>query len=154
MSPRRPAEGGTSKIADIDGHLVWIRAKVASILCIWDRRSMVTRDDWEVADIIVKNSCAVRDAAVDISDEVEDSLEEERIAKNVARSAAVKVGMERIAQIAHQLSEKVKTAGRMSHNDLRKTLRSTLRSLYPMAIEYAELHGLVVRDGQTGWTTP
>lgn len=65
---------GTSDILDIDGHLIWIRAKLASIFCIWDKRPKVTMEDWNIAELVVKSSCAVRDAAVEISDEVERAL--------------------------------------------------------------------------------
>ena len=99
----------------LDGHALLIRCRIAVILALWDGRNMVSRDDWEIAELIWKTSCEVREFIIDRAHEIASDEIADDAAAGAQRAAAAHVARSqadaRVEMLAKRIARKVHATG-------------------------------------------
>lgn len=142
---------GEAEDGDLDSHVPLMRAKLASLLALFDGRLRVTADDWALSLVIWRTSCAVRDGLIEHGREEIARQEEERTARHVEREArvfAARAGVTaQVERIARWLSARIHDAGPSTRGSVKRAARSDDRNFVGPAIEHALVMGWVEPDG-------
>lgn len=123
------------------------RAKMAALLALLNGRMDVTTDDWELACVMWKTSCRVRDHVTE-----QGAAEKARQAELIAdarvqleeRKAAAVNGVDaKLDRLAVTLADRVVESGGMKRGDARRGMPSRDRHLYEQVVERAMDSGLL-----------
>jgi primosomal protein N' len=138
---------GEVTVAPFDSHRPLQRLKVAALLALLESRWNVSEEDWQLAEVFVANSDAVRDALL-VYARTEAAKEKERkVAEQVdvaVRTAAevtqIPAAVERVARnIARRVH--AAEAAVCSRGDVRRAQKSSDRKFVDAAIDFAEQRG-------------
>ena len=121
------------------------------ILALWDGRNMVSRDDWEIAELIWKTSCEVREFIIDRAHEIASDEIADDAAAGAQRAAAAHVARSqadaRVEMLAKRIARKVHATGVVRRKDLKYVLAAHDRVLFDPAVTAAVMHGWIAWDG-------
>lgn len=127
--------------ADLDSHQSLMLLKVSSLLAILDGRMAVTREDWKLARMLWKTSCAVRDETkaygVDAVERENDARNDAAVTRAVLTQVAVIGADKTLTRIATVLAKKIHDDGPQTPKDLRHRLAYRDRGMFDAALEYA-----------------
>lgn len=142
----------------LDSHAPLIRVKVASLLAILGGRQHVTPDDWRLAEMVWRASCATRDAVVAYSARQRHEEQEKRTAARIVEEvrvdqAKVSADAQRadkaVLRIATRVADAVHQKGPLTRSALRANFASRDKPHLSDAYAYAELREWVVeKDGR------
>lgn len=142
---------GEVEVSELDGHAGLMKVKLAAMFALLDGRGNVTGDDWGLAEMAWKSSCAVRDALVARAKreaEVARELQEEAAVKLAVRTHDAKnaadLAVERVAQGLLRAAAKV--PGGITYGALRKSIAGRERGLFEKALAVAVSRGWVVEE--------
>lgn len=149
----RVARGrGEVEVSELDGHANLMKVKLAALFALLDGgRLNVTEEDWELASVVWKSSCAVRDSLVRRA-EREAAAEKQRAedAKIHAelRSHVAKKGADlTLERVAHLVRRHASTVGGITYGGLKKALASRDRPVAEKAVDLAVARGWVFEEG-------
>ena len=111
--------------ADMDSHAVFVREKVALVLALWDNRTHIDLDDWELAGIASAVSAHTRDHAM---------VAVEAAAREAAERRGAQRGIER-----HATDVYAEAAAQETSDKAAKWLRTTLINADPGGISHTAL---------------
>jgi len=138
---------GAIEIAELDGHAGLMKVKAAALFALLNGSTDVTDEDWSLAEIAWKCSCAVRDALIeDARREVVVQREREDDAKVrlAVRTHDAKSSADRdVRRIALAIWRHAARSGGISCGACRKALASRDRDLFEKGIDHAEAEGWV-----------
>lgn len=151
---------GELAVEPLDAHEPVLRAKVAALLAILDRRTDITREDWELSQVVWDTSCGVRDGLLEIGVSARRREREQRMRDAVEKGLRVEAAVTSlpgvVKRIAEQLARKVDEEGAMTNGAAWKALasrdRKQGRELLDAALDYGSAEGLFVR-GRDGITS-
>lgn len=149
------AARGELVLDEMDAHRVWIRCKVAGILCIWDGRTRVNAEDWYLAGQIVETSSRVlADAAKHV--ETLDFAKADELSAKAARKAekcslAVRNVQSKQQRFALRIARKVHANGSCPKRDLRNSFAADERNLFEEALSLAEAQSYVEELASGHW---
>lgn len=144
---------GEIEVPELDGHAGLIKVKVAALLALLDGgREAVTDEDWQLAEVVWKSSCAVRDALVERAQReaaAERQREQDAKVHQVMREHEAKaeadLKLERIARFVQKHASQV---GGITFGDLNRRAASRDRgALLQKGIALAEARGWVFEEG-------
>lgn len=149
----RVARGrGELEVHELDGHANLMKVKLAALFALLDGgRLNVTVEDWELAEVVWKASCAVRDSLVRRA-EREAALEQQRktdakveleLRSHVAKKGA-DLALERVARLVVRHASQV---GGISYGGLKKALASRDRPVVEKAVALAVARDWVFEEG-------
>lgn len=137
--------------APLDSHRPLTLVKTSVLLAILDNRAHVTREDWELAQVVWSTSCHVRDALVEAAARQRAQEEEVRTKQHVDRAVrahkAVTTAERGVERVARRVANRVHDADGMTFGAVRKDLASRDRDFLSDALDFAEAHGWVTADG-------
>lgn len=142
----------------LDGHLMFVRLKVAAALGFLDGRCEVTDQDWQLAETVVDMSNRQRQRCVDaLADSAAKENERRGRSEGMRAVISTEVQQNHEAQQLDRTTElivaKVIEAGPLKPWKLKQLLNSRYRSLFDAALDSAISQGrLAVREGEV--TTP
>ncbi|MFR9796588.1 hypothetical protein ACL02U_11890 [Streptomyces sp. MS06] len=149
----RVARGrGEVEVPELDGHAGLMKVKLAALFALLDGgRLNVTEDDWELAEVVWKSSCAVRDSLV-LRAQREAAAEKQRAedAKVHAelRSHVAKKGADlTLERVAHLVRRHASQVGGVTYGALKKALASRDRPVAEKAVDLAVARGWVFEEG-------
>lgn len=148
----RVARGrGELEVPELDGHAGLMKVKLAALFALLDGRMSVTEDDWELAEVVWKCSCAVRDALV-LRAQREAAAEKQRAddAKIHAelRSHVAKKGADlTLERVAHLVRRHASQVGGITYGGLKKALASRDRPVAEKAVALAVARDWVFEEG-------
>jgi hypothetical protein len=122
----------------IDGHALFTQLKLAAALALFDGRSDVDEEDWQLAGVVMDVSDRVREM---VAEELRQAAERENEARGLAEATRARiVGRSTEADFIGKTAERImkvlgKTDGWMTHSDLRRETGSRYRDYFPDAIE-------------------
>lgn len=143
---------GLRRSKPLDNHKSLMKCKLAALLAILDGRMRANDEDWELAGMIWKTSCQVRDFMIKHGQIKATEEREQRIADKVEvaeRTQLAQLGVEgNVVRLAKKLADKVHAEGPMTIGAFRKVQQSTDRPACELAAEYAAQQEWIVRDGE------
>lgn len=148
------ARGDKGGLGDLDGHALFVREKVAMALAVLDQRTGVTMDDWELSEIVMQKSDAVR-ARVEaaIRREAEQEVERAGHAMGVQQAVSEEAAdQRRIQRIAKRLLRRIQE-GCTLHSDLKRTLAGSERHLFEESVQRLVGAGLIIAEDASGTGT-
>lgn len=147
----RPMDAPAGLGADLDGHAVLTRTKVAAVLALLDERGhQVTAEDWELAGTVMAVSDRTRDQIIALNAR-EARVEADHKAARVGRSAAIARDAEtetRVVRSMGTIRRKLDRAAgaEVSGGQLRKALASNNRDLFQEAADRLVESGEVIAE--------
>lgn len=149
----RVARGrGELEVAELDGHANLMKVKLAALFALLDGgRLSVTEEDWELATVVWKSSCAVRDSLVRRAEreaalakqQQTDAKVELELRSHVAKKGA-DLALERVARLVHRHASQV---GGITYGGLKKQLASRDRPIAEKAVALAVARDWVFEEG-------
>lgn len=151
---------GTLDVEPLDAHEPVLRAKIAALLALLDRRTDITREDWELSAVVWDTSCGVRDGLLTIGASARQRDRERRVRDDVEKSLRVEAAVTNmpstIKRLAEQIARRVDHDGAITMGAAWKSLasrdRNQGRELFEAALDYGAGEGLFVR-GRDGLTS-
>lgn len=148
---------GESTLAELDSHQTLIRCRVAAVLAAWERRVLVSDDDWTLAGWLLDTSRAVRAWTIDAAAEQRAAVEAEeaerrgRVAQTVkAMAGGTDAAVQRLAQ---RIARRVHRDGVVAKRDLSRGCTVTAdRHLLQAAIDHAVLVGWIIAAADGAYT--
>lgn len=144
---------GEIEVSELDGHAGLMKVKAAAMFALLDGRGNVTEEDWALAEMAWKSSCAVRDALV------ARAAREAAAAREMQAEAAVQLAvrthdaktsadldLRRVAVAIHRHTARAGVGG-VSCGTARKALAGRDRHLFEKALAYAVAEGWVLEEG-------
>ncbi|WLP89945.1 hypothetical protein [Gordonia sp. NB41Y] len=137
----------------LDGHHLFVRAKVAAALAVIDGRTAVTTEDWQLSATVMRVSDSTRSrciAALRTANEQANRAraEAEGIRTDITEETRQRLTVERVERVAQTIVRAVTTHGTMTRSDARKRVSGRDRVLYDDAIEWAVDAGLLEADDE------
>jgi hypothetical protein len=130
--------------ANRDSQRPAVVAKVAALACLIEGRTLVTQDDWELAEEIYASSRAVQDELIELAEEQDRSKRREAAAKAGEADHVRKSFRTEVAKVAVSIVKKARKAGRpITKREITQVINSKKRAYIPEALEMAVL--------ETGW---
>jgi hypothetical protein len=136
----------TYSLGDInrDSQKPAVIAKVAAIACLVEDRTMITLDDWALAEDLYAASKAIQDELIDFAEEQDRSKRREVAAKAGEADHVRKSFRTEVSKVAWALTEKITALGRpATRRELTLSVSSKRRAYLAEALEMATL--------ETGW---
>lgn len=149
---------GEVVVAPEDSHEPLMRCKMAALLALLDGQSDVADVHWELAGVMWRTSCAVRDVLVEHGRQQQARDREAVAREKVALAERIKAveGQvdKKLLRLAKVLGEHVVEAKGLGRAAARKVLNSRDRDLYEQIVELGESLGLFRRDPGTDVLLP
>lgn len=149
----RVARGrGELEVSELDGHANLMKVKLAALFALLDGgRLNATEEDWELASVVWKSSCAVRDSLVRRAEreaalarqQQTDAKVELELRSHVAKKGA-DLALERVARLVHRHAAQV---GGITYGGLKKALASRDRVIAEKAVALAVARDWVFEEG-------
>ncbi|KAB2976006.1 hypothetical protein F8R89_30840 [Streptomyces sp. SS1-1] len=149
----RVARGrGELEVPELDGHANLMKVKLAALFALLDGgRLNATEEDWELAGVVWKASCAVRDSLVRRAEreaalakqQQTDAKVELELRTHVAKKGA-DLALERVARLVHRHASQV---GGITYGGLKKSLASRDRAIAEKAVALAVARDWVFEEG-------
>ncbi|GAA4746577.1 hypothetical protein [Gordonia alkaliphila] len=126
----------------LDGHAMLTRCKVAAVLAIMHKRSVVSELDWELSAVIMDRSHAVRDWLVSESKKAARRKVQDRA---IARATGDEIISDRRLERAKKtILRRLEAKEELARNELRSAMKADLRDHFGAAIaELAEANLIV-----------
>jgi hypothetical protein len=130
-----------------------MKVKMAALFALFEKRWVVSDDDWRLAGVVWESSCMVRDTLVaGARREVERArqVEEDAVVNLAVRTHEAKNSAERnLERIARRIEKLVAKAGvgGGTWGSIRRDLESKDRPLMEQAVAFAVSKGWIVEDG-------
>lgn len=143
---------GEVEVAELDAHAPLMRVKLSALLALLDDRMHVNHDDWDLAGVIWKSSCAVRDALVEraLRDAAaERQRQDEAKVIQEVRAHEAKGDVDRaLARVARYIARKAaEQPDGITMGALNRAMASRDRPVIGKAIDYAEAQEWVSTKG-------
>lgn len=150
---------GELAVEPLDAHEPLLRAKVAALLALLDRRTDITREDWDLSGCVWDTSCGVRDGLLAVGASARQREREERMREAVEKGLRVEAAVgslpATVKRIAEHLGRRAAEEGGLTVGAAWKSLsgrdRKQGRELFEAALDYGSGEGLFLR-GQDGIT--
>ncbi|NUO43686.1 MAG: hypothetical protein HOV82_16810 [Streptomyces sp.] len=149
----RVARGrGELEVSELDGHANLMKVKLAALFALLDGgRLNATEEDWQLAEVVWKSSCAVRDSLVRRAEreaalakqQQTDAKVELELRSHVAKKGA-DLALERVARLVHRHAAQV---GGITYGGLKKALASRDRVIAEKAVALAVARDWVFEEG-------
>lgn len=143
---------GELEVPELDGHAGLIKVKVAGLLALLDGGRMAVNDeDWQLAEVVWKASCAVRDALVVRAQReaaAERQREQDAKVHQVLREHEAKTDAELTLQrVANLVRKHASQVGGITYGDLNRRIAGRDRPVLRKAVDFAEARGWVFEEG-------
>ncbi|GAA0969923.1 hypothetical protein GCM10009555_017940 [Acrocarpospora macrocephala] len=142
---------GAVKLPPLDSHRPLMLVKLSVLLAILENRLNVTEDDWELATIMWRTSCELRDYLLEYGARqiAEDAEKKTRahIEREVRAHTAKAATEHDVERVARRVAKRVRDAGSMTRGALNKDTASRDRGCLAMAVTLAEARGWLAVEG-------
>ncbi|MEU0369083.1 hypothetical protein ABZ070_02265 [Streptomyces sp. NPDC006283] len=143
---------GELEIDELDGHANLMKVKLTALLALLDGgRVEATEEDWALAEIVWRSSCAVRAALIQrAAREAEAARRREEDAKvaQELRAHQAKNDTDRtLERIARLVRKHASTVGGITFGELNRRLRSSDRPFLHRSVDVAEANDWVFTEG-------
>ncbi|KAB8167044.1 hypothetical protein FH609_011615 [Streptomyces sp. 3MP-14] len=143
---------GEIEVSELDGHANLMKVKLAALFALLDGgRTTVTEQDWELAEVVWRSSCAVRDALIRRAQREAQAAKNRETQERVdleLRAHQAKTdrdsALERVALLARRHASQV---GGITLGEFRRRLRSTDRDMAIKAVDLAESRDWIFTEG-------
>jgi ribosomal protein L17 len=132
--------------ANRDSQKPAVVAKVAALACLIEGRTLITMDDWDLAEEIYASSRAVQDELIELAEEQDRAKRREVAAKAGEADHVRKSFRAEVKRVAESIVRKAQKLGRpVTRREITQTITSKKRAYIPEALDMA-VH-------ETGWLT-
>jgi hypothetical protein len=120
---------GNEEVDPLDGHLLLCRLKVAAALMLLGGRSVLSEDDWRLAQEIMRVSASTRTRAKAAIAARKKSANRARAHDDAERAAIIDETREQaeVKRTRRRVLERLRATGPLTRGDLNRSLRSELR---------------------------
>lgn len=139
----------------LDAHMPLTMVKVAAILAQLDGRRHVTTEDWRLAGMVWRTSCAVRDHSIELGRQQRGKERAGEIRHHADREGAAEAARlqvregafdAQVARVARRLADQVQQKKDVQRAELRRLVTSKDRGVFEDALILAIENGWVARD--------
>lgn len=142
---------GAERLPPLDAHKPLMLVKLSALLAILDDRLNITVEDWQLALVMWKTSCEIRDGLIEYGARQQAEEAEKRTKAHVdreLRAHAAKAKADRdVERVARRAAKRVHEAGGMTRSELNRAIAHRDRGMLGSALDYAEAHGWLSSDG-------
>jgi hypothetical protein len=134
---------GEVEVEELDSHAPLMLCKLAALLAVLDERLAVSHEDWELANLIWRVSCATRDRLIEFGRREAERRHEEKIAGKIAEVEAASLASREvdhnIDRVARLISRRVRAAEKpVVRYLLKKNIGSDNKRFFDTALSHAK----------------